>query len=161
LKQPAQELTADLQTAFGFADLPFDAPLESALKQALEHTRPQVRQHAKNMLAIIKTAGELPETYPAPVQVWKFGNQLTMIFLGGEVVVDYALRLKKEVKSDAVWVTAYANDVFGYVASERMRAEGGYEYVFSMIYYNQPGPWAKGTEEILIRRIHELVKQAR
>ena len=161
LKQPAQELKADLKTAFGFADLPFDAPLESALKQALEHPRRQVRQHAKNMLAIIKTAGELPKTYPAPVQVWKFGNQLTMVFLGGEVVVDYVLRLKQEIKSENVWATAYANDVFGYVASERMREEGGYEYDFSMIYYNQPGPWAKGTEEILIHRIHELVKQAR
>ncbi|QDV50635.1 neutral/alkaline non-lysosomal ceramidase N-terminal domain-containing protein [Gimesia fumaroli] len=161
LKQPAQKLTAELKTAFGFANLPIDAPLESALKQALEHPRPQVRQHAKNMLAIIKTAGELPRTYPAPVQVWKFGNQLTMVFLGGEVVVDYALRLKKEVKSENVWVTAYANDVFGYVASERMRDEGGYEYDFSMIYYNQPGPWAKGTEELLIHRIHQLVKQAR
>ena len=161
LKQPMQEVTANLKTDFGVADLPFDAPSKMALKKSLESTRPQVKQHAKNMLAIYEKKGQLPETYPAPAQVWKFGNQLTMIFLGGEVVVDYVLRLKKEIKSDTVWATAYANDVFGYVASERMRDEGGYEYDFSMIYYNQPGPWAQGTEEILMRRIHELVKQAR
>jgi len=161
LKQPMQEVTANLKTAFGVADLPIDRPSEMTLKQALENPRPQVKRHAENMLAIYKKQGQLPKTYPAPVQVWNFGNQLTMIFLGGEVVVDYVLRLKKEIKSDSVWVTAYANDVFGYVASERMRDEGGYEYDFSMIYYNQPGPWAQGTEEILINRIHELVKQAR
>lgn len=161
LKQPMQEVTENLKTAYGVANLPIDRPSKMALKKSLESTRPQVKQHAKNMLALYEKNGQLPETYPAPAQVWKFGNQLTMVFLGGEVVVDYVLRLKKELKSDSVWVTAYANDIFGYVASERMRDEGGYEYDFSMIYYNQPGPWAKGTEEILIYRIHELVKQAR
>ena len=98
--------------------------------------------------------------YPYPIGVWRLGSELAWITLGGEVVVDYALRLKRELKSDAVWATAYANDVFGYVASERMRDEGGYEVDFSMIYYNQPGRWAKGTEDILIKRIHELVQQA-
>lgn len=160
LKQPAQPVTAPLGTAYGKAALPIDAPTEAELKVALKQQRPQVKQHAMNMLKLIETEGKLPASYPAPVQVWKFGNQLTMIFLGGEVVVDYALRLKKEVQSDAVWVTAYANDVFGYVASERMRSEGGYEVDFSMIYYNQPGRWSHGTEEILINRIEELVKQA-
>lgn len=160
LKQPMQPITAEMKTAYGVANLPFDAFSELELKQALKSARPQVQRHAEQMLAVYQQQGELPQSYPAPVQVWKFGRQLTMIFLGGEVVVDYALRLKKELNSEAVWVTAYANDIFGYVASERMRAEGGYEYDFSMIYYNQPGPWDKGTEEILIRRIHELVKQA-
>ncbi len=160
LKQPMQPITAEMKTAYGVANLPFDAFSELELKQALKSARPQVQRHAEQMLAVYQQQGELPQSYPAPVQVWKFGRQLTMIFLGGEVVVDYALRLKKELNNEAVWVTAYANDIFGYVASERMRAEGGYEYDFSMIYYNQPGPWDKGTEEILIRRIHELVKQA-
>jgi len=102
-----QEVTANLKTAFGVADLPIDRPSEMTLKQALENPRPQVKRHAENMLAIYKKQGQLPKTYPAPVQVWNFGNQLTMIFLGGEVVVDYVLRLKKEIKSDSVWVTAY------------------------------------------------------
>lgn len=160
LKESAQPVTAPLGTAYGKANLPFDPPTKEELQTALEHQRPQVRQHAANMLKYFEKGGKLPTSYPAPVQVWKFGNQLTMIFLGGEVVVDYALRLKRELKSDAVWVTAYANDVFGYVASERMRDEGGYEVDFSMIYYNQPGRWAHGTEDLLIKRIHELVKQA-
>ncbi len=88
--------------------------------------------------------------------MWRFGDQLTMVFLGGEVVVDYALRLKKELGSGPVWVSGYCNDLFAYVASERVRREGGYEVDGSMIYYNQPGPWAEGTEELLVRRILEL-----
>jgi len=160
LKEPAQPITAPLGTAFGLAMLPFELPTEKELQAALKNTRAQVKQHAENMLAIIEKDGKLPASYPAPVQVWKFGKQLTMVFLGGEVVVDYTLRLKKELDSDTVWVTAYANDVLGYIASERMRAEGGYEVDFSMIYYNQPSRWAQGTEAILINKVHELVKQA-
>lgn len=160
LKQETQPITAPLGTAYGKADLPFEPPTKQELETALDHQRPQVRQHAANMLKHFEKEGKLPTSYSAPVQVWKFGRQFTMVFLGGEVVVDYALRLKRELKSDAVWATAYANDVFGYVASERMRDEGGYEVDFSMIYYNQPGRWAKGTEDILIKRIHELVQQA-
>ena len=58
-----------------------------------------------------------------------------------------------------MWVTAYANDVLGYVASERVRTEGGYEVDRSMLYYNKPARWASGTEEILIKRIHQLRRQ--
>src|SRR5690606_12649545 len=81
-----------------------------------------------------------------------------MVFLGGEVVVDYAHRLKKEIDSGHVWVTAYANDVFGYVASDRVRSEGGYEVDHSMIFYNLPGRWSSGTEDLLVRRVHEVLK---
>jgi neutral ceramidase len=81
-------------------------------------------------------------------------------------VVDYALRLRRELQGERaeggpyVWATAYANDVFGYVASERVRQEGGYEVDRSGIYYNLPGPWAAKTEDLLIGRVHELVRQA-
>ena len=34
---------------------------------------------------------------PYTIQTLTFGDQLTMVFLAGEVVVDYALRLKKEL----------------------------------------------------------------
>ena len=91
-----------------------------------------------------------------PIQVWRFGDELSMVFLGGEVVVDYALRAKQELDADNVWVTAYANDVFAYVASERMRAEGGYEVDRSMEYYGRAGRWDSGTEDIILRRIHDL-----
>ena len=83
-----------------------------------------------------------------------------MVFLGGEVCVEYALRIKRELTEGLTWVTAYTNDVFGYVAPERMRPEGGYEVDFSMIYYNQPGRWSTGTEDVILQRIHELYEKA-
>ncbi|QDU38200.1 Neutral ceramidase precursor [Maioricimonas rarisocia] len=151
-----REITAAPQAAFGFAGLPVDRPSLETLRENLKSPRPQVRQHAENMIATHERMGRLPETYPMPIHVWRFGDEFAMVFLGGEVCVDYALRIKRELKDHPVWVTAYANDVFGYVAPERMQSEGGYEVDYSMIYYNQPGRWSSGTEDVILRRIHEL-----
>jgi putative membrane-bound dehydrogenase-like protein len=144
--------------SFGFAGLPFDRPSKEELTSKLNDRSPQIAQHAKNMLDTLERMGRLPETYPMPIETWKFGDDLTMVFLGGEVVVDYAKRLKKEIESKHVWVSAYCNDVFGYVASERVRSEGGYEVDYSMIYYNLPGRWSTGTEDLVVRRVHEILK---
>ena len=150
-----QTIDASLQSTFGFAGIASDRPEEADLKKQLSSTQPQVRQHAENMLATLEKMGRLPETYPMPIHVWRFGDQFSMVFLGGEVVAEYALRVRKEFPT-ATWVSAYCDDVFGYVVSERMRAEGGYEVNDSMIFYNQPGRWSAGTEEVIFRRIHEL-----
>ncbi|MGC1273709.1 MAG: neutral/alkaline non-lysosomal ceramidase N-terminal domain-containing protein [Planctomycetaceae bacterium] len=158
LKGDTAAVTAKPIASFGFAGLPFDRWTIEEMQERTKSTTPQVARHAQNMLAINERMGRLPETYPMPVQAWRFGDELTMVFLGGEVVVDYLHRLRKEVDSKSLWVTAYANDVFAYVASDRVLKEGGYEAEFSMVYYNQPGPWKPGTEEILIGRIHDVLK---
>lgn len=156
LDAPMEEITALPTFHYGTADLKFDLPAKSELDQRLKHSDPVTRLHAQNMLKIIAEKGQLPATYPLPLQTWQFGDQLTLIFMGGEVVVEYALRLKQAWKPGYVWVTAYTNDVPGYVASEKIRAEGGYETDYSMIFYNQPGRWASGTEDFIIERIGEI-----
>ncbi|MCP5541528.1 MAG: neutral/alkaline non-lysosomal ceramidase N-terminal domain-containing protein [Akkermansiaceae bacterium] len=66
--------------------------------------------------------------HPYPVQVVRFGKDVTLVALGSEVVVDYSLRFKKELAGEAdVWVAAYSNDYTGYVPSLRVLKEGGYE----------------------------------
>ena len=150
------EVTAAVRSTFGYAGLPIDRPSLDELRQRASDRSPQVRRHAQNMLATHQRMGELPATYPMPIQVWRFGDQFTMVFLGGEVCADYALRTKRDFTDGPMWVTAYANDVFGYVSPEKMRDEGGYEVDGSMIYFNQPGRWSTGTEEIIFRRLREL-----
>ncbi len=149
---------APLETRFDYAGLSFDLPTAEELEQRASSTNPQAKRHAQQLLEIYRRERRLPATYPVPIQAWRFGDQLTMIFLGGEVVVDYALRLKETFDDPNLWVTAYANDVLGYIASERMRTEGGYEFDRSGVYYALPGPWAAGTEDFLIRRIQDLLE---
>src|SRR5690606_7188947 len=94
-----------------------------------------------------------------PVQTWRFGEGLTMVFLAGEVVADYSLRLKRELGPDRAWVTAYANSAPFYVASERMIAEGGYEVEGSMLSYGHPSRMANGTEERIVSAVHRLLAE--
>jgi hypothetical protein len=82
------------------------------------------------------------------------------VVLGGEVVCDYSLRLKKELAGkQTVWVTAYANDVMAYIPSARVLKEGGYEADSSMIYYGLPTKWAGEVETKIIEKVRTLVKE--
>jgi putative membrane-bound dehydrogenase-like protein len=148
-----------LTANFGFAGLAPERPTRDFLQKTLAEGSPHRKRWAKNMLAIWDKMGRIPETYPAPIHTWRFGDSLTWVFLSGEVVCDYQVRLKREMTADQVWVTAYTDDCFGYVASERMRSEGGYEVDDSMTYYNQPGRWQSGTEELIVRRVKEIYAQ--
>lgn len=100
------------------------------------------------------------ERVPLPVQTWSFGNELAMVFLGGEVVADYSLRLRRELDADRLWINAYANAVPCYVASRRLYAEGGYEVDASMLKYGWPGRLAVGTEDRLIEAVHSQMQAA-
>lgn len=113
--------------------------------------------YARNSLTLMANGGTISNSMSYPVQVWSFGKQLAMVFLGGEVVVDYSLRIKREFSKDKLWVNAYSNDVSTYIASKRLFAEGGYEVDGSMPYYNRPSRLTEDTEERIMKAIHELV----
>jgi neutral ceramidase len=115
---------------------------------------------AERLLKILDKEGKLDDHYRHyPIQAWRLGDQLLWLSLGGEVVVDYAHRLKKELgKERTVWVTAYANDVMAYIPSKRVLLEGGYEADSSMIYYGLPTKWAPEVEEIIVNEVHSIIK---
>lgn len=116
--------------------------------------------HAKKYLARLDRGEKLPTTLPYLVQTWTFGDQLAMVFLGGEVVVDYSLRLKREFDPKRLWVTAYANDVPCYIPSKRILAEGGYEAVDSLWYYGRPQQLAPETEDLIVAAVHDLLPKS-
>ena len=92
------------------------------------------------ILARLDRGERVAATAPYPIQTWSFGDDLGMVFLAGEVVADYGLRLKRELDPSRLWVNAYSNDVAFYVASRRLIPEGGYEVDRSMVFYGQPAP---------------------
>jgi hypothetical protein len=113
--------------------------------------------YARNSLSILAQGGTISPTMSYPVQVWIFGNQLAIVFLGGEVVVDYSLRIKREFIREKIWVNAYSNDISTYIASKRLFGEGGYEVDGSMPYYNHPSRLTEDTEEKIMKAVHELI----
>jgi len=117
-------------------------------------------------------AGTLATEVPYPIQIWRFGERIDLLALGGEVCVDYALRLKKELGAERVWPVAYANEVPCYIPSERVLREGGYEAGWdqeqgplipsgagSTIFYGWAAPLAAGVEDRIFRAIHELLEE--
>jgi Neutral/alkaline non-lysosomal ceramidase, N-terminal len=141
--------------------LPFaEVPTKEKLATHLLDKQYAVRARATRYLKILESGGKIDDTYPHyPIQVWRLGDELLWIGLGGEVVVDYSLRLKKELAGKrAIWVTGYANDVMAYIGSARVIKEGGYEADSSMIYYGQPSKWDPAIEEKIVSKVHELVK---
>jgi len=83
---------------------------------------------------------------------------LQWVHLGGEVVVDYALRIKSENPGKAVWVDGYSNDVMAYIPSLRVLKEGGYEGNTSMVYYGMPSIWAPSIEDRIMGAVNEMIK---
>jgi hypothetical protein len=151
-----------LRLALEDATLELSAPpgVEQLRQQAQSSDRYQKR-NAEDLLKELET-GSVPSTYPYLVHVVQFGDDLTMIGLAGEVVVDYSLRLKRELAGAPVWVAGYCNDVFGYVPSRRILEEGGYEARGAILYYGTMlTPFAPSVEERVIAKVHELVNKAR
>lgn len=115
--------------------------------------------HARAMLERMD-CGPLDTAIDYQVTTWTFGDDLAMVFLPGEVVVDYALRLKKELDGSRLWVTAYANDVPCYIVSRRILDEGGYEPDTSMIGYGRPARLSPTVEDQIIETVKSLIPPA-
>jgi putative membrane-bound dehydrogenase-like protein len=92
-----------------------------------------------------------------PVQSWAFGRDLAIVFLGGEVVVDYSRRLKDMFDREKFWVNGYSNAVPCYIPSRRILAEGGYEAETSMHYYDQPGRLSPEIEDQIVDTVQKVV----
>ncbi|HEY0983678.1 neutral/alkaline non-lysosomal ceramidase N-terminal domain-containing protein [Schlesneria sp.] len=112
-----------------------------------------VGYHALVQLERLNRGEKLPTTLDYPIVTWSFGDSLAMVFLPGEVVVDYSLRLKRELDRMRIWVNAYANDAPCYIPSERILREGGYEGGGAMVYYDRPAPFKPGLEDRIIRSV--------
>jgi hypothetical protein len=110
------------------------------------------------MLALLEKGEKVPTSYTCPVTVWQFNHDLTLVGLSGEVVVDYVTRLEKALGPNQLWIAGYCNDVFGYLPSARVLAEGGYET--RGLYSGGAGFFAPQAEEVLVQKVRELAGKA-
>ncbi len=157
-KRRMRPLLGGIQAAFERVDVPFEKPpSREELQTTLKTATGIDRRHAERLLLMLDRDGKLMEQYPYPVQVWQFGSGLKMLFLGGEVVVDYALRLKAQHGWESTWVAGYSNDVFTYVPSLRVLKEGGYEGADAIKWEDLPSPFQPAIEEIIVGKVKTLV----
>jgi hypothetical protein len=149
-----------LRVAYVVTSLPF-APRQRAEYEAdLKDPKASgsLVRRARKMIDAIDS-GHPVRDVSYPVQAIRFGKDLTLLALGGEVVVDYDLRAKREYPGEPLMVAGYSNAVMAYIPSERILREGGYEAVDNLIYYGQPGPFAPGVEARVFDAIHQAMKK--
>jgi neutral ceramidase len=155
-------ITGTLSAVIDTATLEFAPPgTKIELEEQAKSSSKYVAGHARRLLKQLETDGKINTEYPYWVQVIRLGNEVTLVALAGEVVVDYSLRLKRELPDTTVWMAGYSNDVFGYVPSRKVLKEGGYEGRGAMMYTSLPGPFAEDVEERIVNKVHELYRQTR
>ncbi len=114
--------------------------------------------HARKQLEKISNGESLRTSIRYPIQVWSFGDSLSMVFLAGEVTVEYGLELKMQLADQGLWVNAYSNACPCYIPSEKLLERGGYEGSDSMTYYDQPTKLRPGLQKTILTTTLELCR---
>ena len=157
LAAPMRPLTSFPKGRLETIDLRFaPLPTRQQWEELAQKKTPEGFQ-AQAIVARLDRGERVAVTTPYPIQTWSFGDRLGMVFLAGEVVADYGLRLKRELDPSRLWVNAYSNDVAFYVASKRLIPEGGYEVDRSMVFYGQPARLADDTEDRIVSTVRKLL----
>jgi hypothetical protein len=159
LETKLRPVSGPLKIAFTRADLPLQTSLSREELQKLAADKRNIKSFvAVQLVAMLDKGEKLPAYYTAPLTVWQFGRDLTLVGLSGEVVVDYVPMLEKALGPNQLWIAAYCNDVFGYLPSARVLKEGGYET--RGLYSGGAGFFDPTAEEVVVRKVRELAKEA-
>ncbi|HYK90259.1 MAG TPA: neutral/alkaline non-lysosomal ceramidase N-terminal domain-containing protein [Acidobacteriota bacterium] len=147
-----------LRAAYSTVGLEFAPHERKSFEQEALSTDAFRQRRAKLMLKAYDE-GDPERSVVYPIQGIRFNKDLTILALGGEVVVDYALRIKREYPRENMIVAGYSNDVMGYIPSLRVLKEGGYEPVDSMIYYGHPGPFSEKVEDSVMGAVRQVLRK--
>ena len=157
LSSKLHALSGPPQCKLTHIELTFERPKTQEEWAGLTKASGATGYHATQFLARLKAGEQLPRSMSYPIATWTFGEDLAMVFLGGEVVVDYAIRMRSEYDSDRLWITAYSNDVPCYIPSKRILREGGYEADRSMEYYARPNRFSEEVEDLIADAVQKLL----
>jgi len=159
-----------IRSALRRIDLPLEKIDPAAVEAMRRDGRPADKSFAEGLIGRLHQGAMCGMPIRYPIVTWRFGSGPTIVALSGEVCVEYALRLKKELGADQVWPIGYANEVMCYIPSERVLHENGYESgwspkwgrgvaAFQMSGSGWDVPFAYGLEDRIISTVHDLIKE--
>ncbi len=157
---PGRPLPDRIRCRLVHAPLPYDTLPTREAWEAAAKEQDAAGYHARQWTARMDRGEEVPETLGYPVQGWSFGNELAVVFLAGEVVADYAVRLRRMYDPARIWIGAYANDFPGYIPSRRIWKEGGYEAGDATVYFGLPNRFAEDVEERVIEGVQRVIPES-
>jgi hypothetical protein len=116
LQQPLQPVTGPIVARLQRINLALnELPTREQWEAMVEQGGP-AGYNAQTQLARLDRGEKLLTAIEYPIQSFTWGDSLHMVFLAGEVCVDYSLRLKRELDRHRIWVNAYSNDFGCYTA---------------------------------------------
>ena len=158
LDEPMQSLPAALSTAYTEINLALTpAPSEKELENIIARSDGYHKRWAERLLSECKSGKPPMTSCPYPLQIWNMGGQ-PVISMGGELVIEYAIGLKKLFGRD-IFVMGYCNDVMAYIPSVTVLNEGGYEGDTSQQVYGLPSKWTPDIESHIYEKIIQLASQ--
>jgi len=163
LRRPGLEVRGPLRSHLTWAALPFERiPTWKELLEEQRSKNPYTARRARRLLKDIQSGMGPEGAYPVPVQALVFGERdpVLLVALGGEAVVDYALKIKSRFGERRTVVVAYSNAVPGYIPTERILKEGGYEGGGAQLYYCFPSRWKGGVEGLILNAVYRSLRAA-
>ena len=136
-----------------------DLPLRRMSREALEARAAGPMHEAINGKRLLEQIdrGETPAAvHRAPVVVWQFGDDLTLVALPGETVSGYVPLIEEAIGPERLWIAGYSNEVFGYLPTARIIDEGGYEDVGLV---REVGLFAPEAQDVVIDAVRRLARK--
>ncbi|MBX3177078.1 MAG: hypothetical protein KF886_06955 [Candidatus Hydrogenedentes bacterium] len=155
-----------LRLAYETTDLPL-MPLDAETLAVYANRKTTERLMAEHMIGLLAAGKSLPAHYSAPIAAWGFGDDLILVGLPSEVVADYALMLYRDLPDLPLWVSAYANDFFGYVPTAQIVREGGHEtigvttYLWGRDLDTRAGFFSEDVERVMLETTKRLISEVR
>jgi hypothetical protein len=163
---PGTEITGAIRCEFEDVPLDLERVSPGQLERMLVSDDPPQRVKARCLLDQLARGETLITSYPVPVHVVRFGNELILCALAGEPVVDWSHKLKQLMRDQCPanplplpWVAGYCNDMFGYLPTRRIQAEGGYEGGRAYLWNWIPAPITDCAEGRITAAATRLLKR--
>jgi neutral ceramidase len=182
LDGPGIEIAGPIRVGWEDVRLSLQPITRDAITKMLNSDDPPQQVKAKFLIDQLERGEALITSYTAPIQVVHFGRELLLIALSGEPVVDWAHKFKHAAtqrvpggergvrilnsdsllpapRSPLIWVAGYCNDIFDYVPTRRIQAEGGYEGGRANLWNWIPTPFTDDVEDRITAAVGRLVDQ--
>ena len=157
LSGPFTAISGNISSVIRYIDLPYDALPTREQWLAKAAAGGAVGYHAEQWLARLDRGEKIPTSYSYPIQVWTLGDELAMVFFAGEVVADYAFNLRQLYQPQRLWIGAYANAFPGYIPSQRIWREGGYEGGDATVYFGLPNRFDEKVEILIVDAVRAML----
>jgi hypothetical protein len=162
LAEKMNPLSPQISAAYSELELPYATlPSREELSAIVSGSSEYPVWHktwAKTMIEKLDKGEKIEKAYRYyPIQIVKLGEQ-PVFTLGGELVVEYALKLKQIFGPD-IFVMGYSNDIPSYIPSPTILLEGGYEGIRSQLSSGLPGTYKPEIESIILNGMIRLAQK--